>query len=193
MAYRHDLVHGYQPLWIQGANVGEGRRSCEDRYRMISDALKGKKIKKILDVGAHSGYFAVRLAEEMGAEATAVDGNPDLKDALEAQASARVTGVHEYADAELLKSLGRFDVGLCLSVLHHVDWWPEMLEILSAQCRLLFVECAVPAESPGGHAGRLASTVAEVEKKGGVKIGESASFDGTAMRPMYLIGSRKRK
>lgn len=193
MTYRHDLVHNYQPLWIDGSNVGVGRRSCDDRYQMISGALKDKKVKKILDVGAHSGYFAVRLAEETGAEATAVDGNPDLKDALAAQGSPRVRGVHEYADASLLKSLGRFDVGLCLSVLHHVDWWSEMLEIMSAQCRFLFVECAVPAESPGGNHERLAATISAVQKRGGVQIGESDSFDGTAKRPMYLIGPRKRR
>lgn len=177
-------------MWINGETVGEGRRSCGDRYQSIAKKLGRRKNFTILDIGAHSAYFSVRLAEEFQATATAVDGNPDLVDALANQNSNRVRGIFEYADEPLLKSLGSFDVGLCLSVLHHVDWWPTMLQMLHEQCSMLFVELAAPEEASGAHAQRLADTVERVVELGGRLLSTSPSFDGNAQRPLYLIGTR---
>ncbi|MFD9825524.1 class I SAM-dependent methyltransferase [Streptomyces violascens] len=177
----------YQPLWINGKTVGRGMRSCEDRYQSIADYLQGRKGFSLIDIGAHSGYFTVRLAEEFKAKAVALDGYPALVEALAAQGSRRVRAVHEYADPGLLQQLGDFDVGLCLSVLHHVDWWPQMLTLMSSQCTTLFVECEWTAEATGPRAQRVRNTIATVEGLGGKLLSTSPTVDQAAMRPLYVI------
>lgn len=106
----------------------------------------------VLDIGAYAGYFSLRLAEEFGASCTAVDSEPLLKKSLARPGSAQVQGVyHRLSGPDEMLGMGRFDVGLCLSVLHHVPWWRDMLEALLTQCDLVFLEVPSAGEWVDGH------------------------------------------
>lgn len=55
----------YQDHWVQGRAVKKGRRDCESRYQVIREKLNQlKQPFTVLDIGACSGYFSFRIAEE---------------------------------------------------------------------------------------------------------------------------------
>jgi len=138
----------YQPLWRDGRTEGDSIRDAEIRYQAIVSQLSGlPEGFSVLDVGAQSGYFAVRMAAELGARAVAADGDVRLAEGLKLMgAENKVHSVHTFLAPGDITGLGPFDVGLCLSVLHHVDWWWEMLTELLDNCSMVFVETAMPEE-----------------------------------------------
>lgn len=186
----------YQPEWIDGRTVGNSRRDAEGRYNAIASYLNGMEHFTALDLGAYSGYFSFRLAEEFGAEVTAVDDALELAQAFE---KAREMGiphrgvvyeVNRRMDPVDLMGLHRFDVVLCLSVLHHVTWWRSMLEILMNKTDILFVETAVAGEDLPGAIAHSPEIQKMVELNGGKKIHETPGFDPRFMRPLYVIDQR---
>lgn len=185
----------YQPLWIDGETTGESLRDADRRYAMIHECLKGlvKPGFTVLDVGAQSGYFSVRLADEMGAHATAIDGESVLLDGLEAMYpetpwKGSVTAVMRFLKPGDLMMFRPVHVGLCLSVLHHVDWWETMLGELMDLSRMLFVECAMPEEKIGKDPKVLAAQHEKVASlKGAMLAGWSPGYDVRVERPLYMI------
>lgn len=185
----------YQPMWIDGRTVGDSRRDAEHRYAMIHECLKGlvQPGFNVLDVGAQSGYFSVRLAEEMGAHAVPVDGDPAMMQGLEKMCPDGVTNgsisaVYKFLRPGDLRIFREVQVGLCLSVLHHVEWWETMLEELMDGCRMLFVECAMPEEEIGKDPRVLAAQHEKVAAlKGAMLVGWTPGYDARVERPMYMI------
>jgi 2-polyprenyl-3-methyl-5-hydroxy-6-metoxy-1,4-benzoquinol methylase len=187
-------VSTYQPLWIDGQTVGDSLRDAERRYAMIHECLEGLVSPgfTLLDVGAQSGYFSVRFADEMGAQATAIDGEAVLMEGLQAMAPHGVSGVMKFLRPRDLKIFRPVDVGLCLSVLHHVDWWETMLDELMGLCRILFVECAMPGEEIGKDPELLDEQHRTVAGFPGATLaGWTPGYDARVERPMYLIPGRR--
>jgi 2-polyprenyl-3-methyl-5-hydroxy-6-metoxy-1,4-benzoquinol methylase len=187
-------VSTYQPLWIDGQTVGESIRDAEGRYMMIRECLEGlvKPGFTLLDVGAQSGYFSVRMADEMGARATAVDCEPILLEGLAEMGPHNVAGVMKMLQPRDLKIFRPVDVGLCLSVLHHVTWWETMIDELMGMCRILFVECAMPGEQIAKDHGLLDEQHRAVAGLPGATLaGWTPGFDARVERPMYMIPGRR--
>lgn len=183
----------YQPMWRDGQTMGDARRDAVTRYEAIAGRLGHLPPGfRAVDVGAHSGYFSYRMADELGADVLAIDGDPALRDGVAQQ------GHHERVHASYanllpgqLPGLGNFDVGLCLSVLHHLHWWPRMIEDLLDACALVFIETAVPGESLSTISARTGPTCEAVEALPGAEvICKVPGFDARFPRPTYVIPGR---
>jgi hypothetical protein len=181
----------YQPAWINGRTCGASRRDCVTRYEAIAGECAHLAAGfTVVDVGAQRGYFSVRMADQLGATVTAVDGDA-LRDGLWEMPHERVTGVYRNLEPGDLEKLGPFDVGLCLSVLHHVPWWPQMVEELMDACSLVFFEVAVPGENLAWISERTEGTSRMVrELPGAREICRVPGFDTRFMRPTYVVPGR---
>lgn len=177
----------YQPEWIDGKTVGTSRRDAEGRYAAIARELDGMYGFTVLDLGAHAGYFSLRLAEEFGANVTAVDDAAELAATLDKVPHPQVTGFFQKVDPRGLEHLGQFDVALCLSVLHHVTWWRSMIHMLIKQSRKLIIESAHPDEVLPGAIAHSQEIIPMIELHNGRKIHESPGFDDRFLRPMFVI------
>lgn len=188
MTYRHDLVHGYQPRWIDGQTVGNGLRDAAGRYAAIAAHLADTPDGfTAVDIGSHSAYFAMRLADEFGARVTALDGNPDLRAVLEEKPHPGVTGDYRYLTREDIAALPAYDVALVLSVLHHTGFAVELVQALAAKTKILFVESPLPEESSGQGAEDIAATIKAIEELGGEIIHTSPNLGDTHNRPLFKI------
>lgn len=177
----------YQPKWVNGKTVGKSRRDAEGRYKAIVDDLDrlGVQWGQVLDFGAHTGYFSHRLADERGMVVTAVDDTPGLK------GNEDVLVIPERLTPDQLGALGYFDIGLCLSVLHHLpDWW-DYLRVLVHQCTLLYVETANPNETLPRAVAHDDSTAIEEEmiELGGTVLTRTPGHDARWERPLWVLRS----
>ena len=90
--------------------------------------------RRVLDLGAHSGYVAARLADAWGCEVLAVErhgpGAPH----------PRVEWLSEDVGPDRVRSLGRFDVAVALSSLHWCPSWAAVYWSLRAVADVVFVE-----------------------------------------------------
>ena len=180
----------YQPTWENGQEHGKGKRDAASRYAAIAEYLRTAppfdQPLTVLDFGAYGGYFSARLTEEFGAQCTAVDDSPFLKEI------AGVEIIPQRLTPGEVSRLGPFDVALCLSVLHHLTQWRTTLKALRKVSTVLFVETANPDEtlpraavhsaSPAIH-----STMAEA---GGVILTETPGYDAKFMRPLWVLDQR---
>lgn len=126
----------YQPRWVDGRTVGPQERDCAGRYQAIVPYVADGA--RVLDFGAFSGYFSHRLADERSARCVAV--------APEVEPYPGVTVVKGRMDVAGIRNLGRFDVVLALSVLHHLDQWEDYLDALCAAGGTVIVEVPHPEE-----------------------------------------------
>lgn len=183
----------YQPLWVNGKTVGPDIRQSAGRYDVIAACLRAiiQPGFSVLDVGAQSGYFAVRLNHEFGARVTAVDGAPELLSGLDAMERHTVAGVVRFLQPGDLRTFRPVDVVLCLSVLHHVTWWSQMLDEMLEMSRMVFVECAVPEEEIGKDPELLREQHALVRSlPDAMHVGSAVGYDNRHKRPMYLVPGR---
>lgn len=129
----------YQDIWRDGKLIQEGRRECIQRYEAIRAILETELGRgfTVADVGGWDGYFSVRLAEDLEAEAVNIDSR-DI--ALPIHKRLKVT-------AATVEDVGRHDAILLLSVLHHLPDWEIVYEALKGQSLLLVVEVAHPDET----------------------------------------------
>lgn len=178
----------YQPKRRNGKDVGRAARPAAARYDAIRAEIGDRSGLRILDIGAHEAYFSLRLAEECGASVTAVDDWQGLRPALEVARHPHVTGVYERLTPESLAELGDWDVILCLSVLHHVPWWEQMLTQVRAQSQLLVVEVAVAHEVLPKAVAHCPEIPDAVRSLGGRVIARTHGYRSRKMRPMYAIG-----
>lgn len=179
----------YQPQRRNGRDVGTPSRPAASRYEAIRDEIGDRRGLRVLDIGAHEGYFSLRLAEDLDAQVTAVDDWKGLRTALAKAPFPRVTGVYERLTPESLADLGQFDVILCLSVLHHVPWWPQMLRQVLDQSQLLICEVATAREvlpKAVAHSPQIPAAVKALE---GRVIARTHGYKSRKLRPMYAIGS----
>lgn len=119
-----------------GSIVAEGYRTCEDRYEAVRAVASGlRRPFTVLDLGAASGYFGLRLTEDFGARVVAVEPSDDILPA----ASRLAAVVRSRVNAEEVRRLGTFDMVLALSFLHHQKAWPAMLDMLNRVARSAFI------------------------------------------------------
>ena len=171
----------------------KGERECIMRYDAIRSHLGDTECSSILDVGANTGYFGIRLAREMGGKATLVDDCA----ALPVSGECWKTIPRRLSVAELW-ALPRHDVALALSVLHHFSDWHGALDAMRACRRWLYIEIPDPDEAWMRHAaarGELDELYKTVRSLG-EPIHESprTGRDGSEwMRPTFAIPGTVRR
>lgn len=174
----------YQPEWAHGREVGVGQRDCSSRYESIGVYLTPRWGIRVLDFGASSGYFSRRLADDFMADCTAVDNDAELF------GYPGVTVMRRLLTPSQLRTLGSFDVTLCLSVLHHYPEWEaqQYLSAVLASAPIVFVEAANPSEqwSPAFKRTTIAVDKA-LRKAGGQVIARTPSVMRNALRPLWVV------
>lgn len=171
-----------------GSVITAGYRECAERYRQIGATLTTlRRPFTVLDLGAASGYFSVRLTEDFGARCVAVDRSRDVM-----AAEGRVAAVvHGDLNSEQIRRQGTFDVILALSFLHHQKNWRAVLNVLLRSTRsALIVETPNPAERLKQAVARheMNAIEAALVKAGMVRIGTSPSvWDPSIERGLWLL------
>jgi SAM-dependent methyltransferase len=181
----------YQDRWVRGRVTTRGYRECATRYALLRKGLGHLRPRTVLDFGAAGGYFSFRLAQDLGADVTAVDDSPELATTAKANGDRRVRLVRRRLNLTQLRGLGHFDVVLALSVLHHLVPWREHLEALRAAARrLLVVELPEPSErfhrdlDPAD----LAAVHERVRELGGTPIGAAPGvWSKDRRRTLYVL------
>lgn len=174
---------GYQPQWIDGREVGVGLRDCHGRYKAIAKHIPKTRGLRVLDLGAYNGYFCRRLVDDFDARCVAVDS------AAELEPYCNVSVIRRHITPADIYSLGRFDVALCLSVLHHYPNWAEYLRALLDTSTTAFVESANPAENLGFPKTQWAQGLHYGLQNVGHIIHWSANIHGTHLRPLWMCGN----
>lgn len=171
-------------LDAQGQVAQVGTRDCAGRWQAIHAHLGDREGFTALDLGAYAGYFSLRLVEEHDADVVAVDNYAGLR---EVGTHPQILVIDHRLDVNQVADLGAFDVGLALSVLHHITEWRQMLDVLTAHCSTLFVEVPNPTEvlpKAIAHDPDMEATVAEL---GGTMIAETPGHRSVIPRHMWVI------
>jgi hypothetical protein len=115
--------------------VASGERECADRYEAIREVLATiQQPFTLLDLGAYTGYFAVRAASDFDCRVIAIDDNPRLPEI----SSSRITVINRRVAAADLRRLPHVDVVLALSVLHHLaDWRSALADLMARRCQII--------------------------------------------------------
>ena len=175
--------------------MSQGYRECARRYDVVRAELEGlRRPFTVLDLGAHSGYFSFRLAEDFGARCTAVDDYLGLTKLAEQNNDPRVTVIRRRLGVSEVKALGGFDVVLALSVLHHVDHWRWMLATIRGLARSrVIVETPDPTEKLRVAKNRLAlGAIDNGLQTLGRRIGQSTGvWERDCVRPIYALPGKK--
>lgn len=185
----------YQDVWRDGRLVAAGDRDCAGRYDLLRGVLdRVAEPFTLLDLGAYTGYFAVRAAEDYDCRVTAVDDHRPLARA----ASDRVDVVTHRVDAGWLAARPRVDVVLALSVLHHMPDWRRVLVEVAACRHTAVVEVPRPDETwmRRAAARREVGDIHDAVLAVGERIGESERVgrNGRAYaRPIVAIPGRVRR
>jgi CTP-dependent riboflavin kinase len=175
----------------EGAVLAPGYRSCEDRYALIRRAMHGIRWPfTVLDLGAASGYFSIRLTRDFAARCVAVDRSAEVKEA-EGRVAAVVQGD---LDLERIRRQGTFDVILALSLLHHQRDWLRILDLLVAHTRsALIVETPHPSEKLKQAVARhqLGDIEEALRAAGMVRIGSSPGvWNHELQRGLWMLRKR---
>jgi hypothetical protein len=182
----------YQPQWVDGKEVGTGRRPCAERYAAIAEYLQGRFGEEqeitVLDFGAQSGYFSARLVDDFNAKATAVESNRAALTHMTRDPRVRVIAAR--LTPEQITKLGKFDVVLGLSVLHHLPNWKRYLRELVAVGEVIFIETAHPKENlpkavAHGESAAIENEVVALSTMDALAL--TAGYDADYERPLYVI------
>lgn len=178
------------PTWRHGKQTSSHRRGFLSRYDPIRDWLTCENLYgfTVLDFGAGGGYFTARLVEDFDAIVTAVESDPKAQPNLADSGAATI--IAEHATPDRLKKLGRFDMVLALSVLHHCPQWRATLNTLRDAADILFVETADPREwLPKARAHTHSAAICSAVTDGKILI-ETPGHDTRYTRALRVIDQR---
>ncbi len=104
--------------------VNEEWRGDRPRYPLILDYARKHQVRKILDVGANTGFFSLSLAADIeDAAITACELNKTHAEIIqlftELGGYANISVTDRPADLKNVDSFGLFDLALHLNILHH--------------------------------------------------------------------------
>lgn len=183
-----DYRIGYQDSYIGGKVVARGRRDCEQRYEAIRSALEARGFgpgSRVLDLGALTGYFGFRLADDLGVDVTAIDESPILADHAKRNGNDRVR-VHTFrftlAD---VKTFAPYDAVLALSLLHWFPAWAGLYRTLRALSDWLVLEIPHPGEGPSPLLPALDELVRA--EAGSELLVEVPGYATELLRPTFVV------
>lgn len=146
-------MSNYQDIWHKGELVEKGVRDCETRYQAIKNiASQYTRPFSVLDIGANSGYFTIRLAEEFP-NCTCIAVEPKYLLVDQVRHLPNVIVIEKSLSLDDLKSFSKreyFDMVLCLSAIHYLDKeaaYSEIAETLTLMGDHLFLELPVEEET----------------------------------------------
>lgn len=130
----------YQDIWIKGECVKSGYRDCSGRYEIIKDyCSKFPRGFSVLDIGANTCYFGIRLIEDFDCKVMAFEFNSFEKrqEIVYKNHMQRnlmlIKRKLSIDDLRCMSGMVKFDLVLALSVLHHVKsplaWVEELQKI----------------------------------------------------------------
>lgn len=136
----------YQDILINNSILTRGvGPDCPSRYEAIKPILnRYKKPIKILDLGASNGYFSLRIAHDYDALCIMIDGSNRLKNICEF--NNEIDGIiylQKYVSLEDLLFLNQkehFDVILAFNIIHHLNPYKEILDILFELGDIVIIE-----------------------------------------------------
>lgn len=141
-------MRDYQDVYQNGRVVRKGQRPCAPRWDLIQPVFQRyNRAFTLFDIGANSGYFGVRAAEEYGAVSLMVDPLDLLPYRTDLSACCmrkRLTS-HDFKE---VANTEHFDVTLLLSVLHYFspDEWKDVLHATLNVGDHVIVEYPLPSE-----------------------------------------------
>lgn len=178
----------YQDTWLNGKCIAKGQRDCESRYNMIWNVCNNKNIKSVLDIGANMCYFGLRLIEDFNCSVVAFEFNSfEMRQAHVKRNNTNklmlLNRKLSIPDLDILQSVGKFDLVLALSVLHHVPGsvseWVDKIRSLGKSS---IIEFAVE-----DNASRIATRKDYIIPQDGKLLGYADShLSETIKRPIYL-------
>ena len=182
----------YLPRWDKGKEIGTGQRDGDGRYRAIRKYLEDNPIEpgfSVLDFGAWNGYFSRRLADDLGANCTAVDNVPEL----EPYPGVAVINRRIQPD----EITGTYDVVIAMSVLHHLENWRDYLAKFLEVAPVVFLEVAAPNEvlpkAKAHNNSKAIMRAVKAKKLGGTVIAETPGYDSKHLRPLIVIDQRENR
>lgn len=126
----------YQDIIINNEIISKGvGPDCSLRYDAISKVLsKYQGPIKVLDIGASNGYFSLRIAHDYNALCVMADVSDRLCKICEL--NDQIPNIIYLKKALSLNDLSdlcqneHFDVVLALNVVHHMEPWKEILDVI---------------------------------------------------------------
>jgi SAM-dependent methyltransferase len=126
----------YQDIIVNDVVLSKGLGpDCSSRYEMIREILaRYDHPIKVLDIGANNGYFSIRIANDFQALCVMVDQSDRLCSICKLNDKCpNLIYLKKTLSLENLQSLEKqehFDVVLMLNVIHHMEPWKEILDVI---------------------------------------------------------------
>lgn len=134
----------YQDIWVKGKLFKKGSRECAARYEHIKKYLnKLDKPFTVLDIGANSGYFSFRIAEDFDATVTMIESRKGIVNIMEKNNNNKVKLIHKRVNVNDLNDLAKnnhYDVVLALSFIHHSDDYGKLANAIFKLGDHVFIE-----------------------------------------------------
>lgn len=145
--FSHEKYCSYQDVLINGDLLKQGKGpDCASRYEAIKKALQPYENRpvKVLDLGANSGYFSLRIAQDFDAICVLVDPSELLTDVCRLNDEVRgIVHFKKEASLEDLKFLAKeehFDVVLGLNIIHFIDSWEDVTDVMFTLGNTIIIE-----------------------------------------------------
>jgi len=152
----HTFYSNYQPMDLEKRTKTKSKRNVDDRLKLIENQLTGHSI---LDIGSHSGYFSLKLAQE---DYFVVGVDQDKVIINKANLVQKKYGISNAAflyypiNIESVKKLPIFDNIIYLSIHHHMikihgyDKATEIFKIIAKKTKYkLFFDFPYPKDYSG--------------------------------------------
>lgn len=189
----------YQDVWVKGKRIIKGQRECEGRYLAIRKELRRLGFSgqaaappfHVLDIGAASGYFSFRIAEDFHAHVTMIESSPDIAKWVKANGNPRVKLIHRSVSArDLLKMAKKkhYDVVLALSVLHHFPDFELAVRAIFQLGDVVFIEPPALQEAKGGYNGQRAAAILRLLRDRPHRVlAHTPNLRGLGKRPLMVF------
>jgi 2-polyprenyl-3-methyl-5-hydroxy-6-metoxy-1,4-benzoquinol methylase len=191
----------YQDVWVKGRRIIKGERDCEGRYAAIRHELRrlgfpgknGDRSFTVLDIGAASGYFSFRLAEEFNARVTMIESSPAIVKWWKKNDNPNVALIRRAVTARELLEMAkreRYDVVLALSVLHHFPDFERAVLAMFRLGRVVFIEPPAQEEAEGGYQGHRATAILQLLVNRPHRVlTHTPNLRGLGKRPLMVFGA----
>lgn len=158
------------------------KRHSDKRLSAIIAAVASEPPRTVLDLGAWSGSISCGLAKKFGCKVTAIERYGP------GEQHPKVNWISEEVRAKDLEAMGKFDLVVALSVLHHMADWAAAYWALRKIGKTVIIEATNPEEGrPSGEPERSRALHQLVTREGRVIHYEPAYGMAALPRPMVAI------
>jgi SAM-dependent methyltransferase len=186
----------YMDTIVGGEVVRKGKRDCAGRYEAIREVLsRFTRPVTTLDIGANTGYFSFRIAQDFPATAVMIEMSPQLLDLCIRNNCRNTVFLNKKVGARHLARLAEcehFDVVLAFNILHHLDNSMAAVRSVLHLGDHIFIE--TPPKSDRGACGqsRIAPVADFLESEGGTKVAQTPRHTSTQKADTYYFRRDKK-